>query len=295
MDTDSPLSISTSLFISHVNDLQSFILTKQAAFTKTGNPPQDETNSASSDPSPDSLSDFYIQEQLDTLNYYIKHIPKDAQNLFRAISDALYFTTACWEQELDFIRSNILRCMDTPDFPIQFDVKQFISEVYGADSLLNFASDEVICDTLLQNAEITLLLACYFNHMNLKVLGYDHQCTLKELTLDLGFDNYFHFSIIDDGRSFDNIYSKHYIYKKAAYCQRIVEKIVDVVLGESESHQEILDTVSAKTSFSFYKNVEFNEWKRATQEHASNYTSHKKVNETLQRQYRESWNPALKA
>lgn len=107
-------------------------------------------------------------------------------------------------------------------------------DVYNIKSLVPHFGDN-----LLNDSEVTLLLACYFYNKNLKLLGFDESCSLEELNLDLGFEEYFTMSIIDnDSQSprkntqnvgtacYDNLYSKEYI-SKARFCQKLLNKVVD--------------------------------------------------------------------
>lgn len=61
------MEIDSTLFLQNLKDLRSFI-SRQNSVDKGDD------------------EDFYIQEQLDKLHYYVKHIQKD-NNIFKAISD----------------------------------------------------------------------------------------------------------------------------------------------------------------------------------------------------------------
>ena len=84
------MKIDCSMFLQNLKELQNFIL-KQNSVEKGDD------------------EDFYIQEQLDELNYYVKYIAKEHQNIFMAISDSIHFSSANWQKEKEFIRAMILK------------------------------------------------------------------------------------------------------------------------------------------------------------------------------------------
>lgn len=180
------MKIDCTLFFQNLKEIQNFIL-KQNSVEKGDD------------------EDFYIQEQLDDLHYYVKYIAKDPQNIFMAISDSVHFTTALWKSEKEYIEKMIITCMgdsseeteQSEELLIGFNLHELISMLYGEDSLLNYSTEEEIVKRLLVNREITLLLSCYFYQKNLKLLGYDQTCSLVELNLDLGFKSCFQMSIVD--------------------------------------------------------------------------------------------------
>lgn len=268
------MKIDCSLFLQNLKELQNFIL-KQNSVEKGDD------------------EDFYIQEQLDEFNYYVKYIAKEPHNIFLAISDSIYFSSSNWQQEKDHIKSMILKWMgesntedqeDSNSSCIGFSIRELILMLYGEDSLLNFATEEEAVKRLMMNREITLLLSCYFYQKNLKLLGYDQTCSLVELNLDLGFKSNFQMSIVDSEAIsnikeciispncqsvtayYDNLYSKHYI-NKAGYWQKIVEYILmsvdEAIDGASylESTKRELLEKGDTNLFSFYNNVEYKRWK----------------------------------
>lgn len=84
------MKIDCSLFLQNLKELQNFIL-KQNSVEKGDD------------------EDFYIQEQLDEFNYYVKYIAKEPHNIFLAISDSIYFSSSNWEEEKEFIKNMILK------------------------------------------------------------------------------------------------------------------------------------------------------------------------------------------
>ena len=180
--------------------------------------------------------------------------------------------------------SNIEDQETTDSTSIGFNIRELILMLYGEDSLLNFATEEEAVKRLMMNREITLLLSCYFYEKNLKLLGYDQNCSLVELNLDLGFKDNFQMSIVDSEAIsnikeciispncqsvtayYDNLYSKHYI-NKAGYWQKIVEYILmsveEAIDGASylESTKRELLEKGETNLFSFYNNVEYKRWK----------------------------------
>jgi hypothetical protein len=202
------MKIDPTLFLQNLKDLRNFI-TRQNSVDKGDD------------------EDFYIQEQLDKLNYYVKHISKDSDNIFKAISDCLHFTISNWQHEKTFMEQSIQHSLETGD------------DDYNISGLVGLIDK----NSLLTDPETTLLLACYFYGRNLKLLGFDDSCSLEELNLDLGFTECFIMSIIDtdsnknDGpkndttsvTAYDNLYSKEYI-SKARFCQKLLNKILDASL-----------------------------------------------------------------
>ena len=181
---------------------------------------------------------------MDRLHYYVKHIPKDDDNIFKAISDCLHFTTANWQHEKSFIENKIVTSLENSEDQLN---------ISGLSKVLDEKS-------LFSDPEITLLLACYFYHRNLKLLGFDGTCSLEELNLDLGFTDCFTMSIIDteSGASegvkndvpaaaarYDNLYSKEYI-NKTRFCQKLLNKILDASLrGTTASLDKTIDNADS--------------------------------------------------
>ena len=217
------MKIDSTLFLQNLKDLRSFI-TKQNSVDKGDD------------------EDFYIQEQLDRLHYYVKHIPRDNDNIFKAISDWLNFTIASWQHEKDFMQQTISNSLQSSSD--EYNIKDLV-ETIGEEAMLN-------------DAEITLLLAWYFYKRNLKLMGFDANCSLVELNLDLGFEECFIMSIIDTEKPnqnsttiayYDNLYSKEFI-NKARYWQKLVNKIVDSVIRVMEGGNASLNnTLENAASF----------------------------------------------
>jgi hypothetical protein len=172
------------------------------------------------------MDDLSLRMALDKSDYYLKHIAKDKNNIFRVFSDSLNFSQSNYKQvksELyEFIQKN------TNTFK---NLLKFIGS--------RFESAEEYLDDLskgLKEPEIALTMLSYIYKRNLFLLYSDEGSVIKKYKLDLGFKESVFISILDNTGSFDTVYHKEYI-KNSGIMQSIIFDVLDQI-GDKDKTQE---------------------------------------------------------
>ena len=175
---------------------------------------------------------------LDKSDYYIKLISKDKSNIFRAFSDALYFSQSNYNEVkfkmYSFIQKNA---------NIFTKLLKFIGSKYeAAEEYL----EELNRST--KEPEVALTILSIIFERNLVLLYYDENYATKKYKLELGFSKSVFISIIDKSGYFDTVYSKDYI-KNCGLVQSILSDLIQSI-GDSEENSEDINT--SKTEKNYY-------------------------------------------
>lgn len=185
-----------------------------------------------------SNGEMALRIGLDKSDYYIKLMTKDKSNIFRAYSDALYFSQTSYNEVkfkmYSFIQKNA---------NIFTKLLKFIGSKYDtAEEYL----EELNKST--KEPEVALIILSIIFERNLTVLYYDETFATKKYKLDLGFTKSVFISIIDKSGYFDTVYSKEYI----KYCGMVQSILFDLAssIGESgDISEETSENKSLKVNY----------------------------------------------
>ncbi len=144
---------------------------------------------------------YSLSIQLDKSDYYIKLIAKDKNNIFRAFSDALFFSQSYYKDVKNKLFSFIQKYAN-----IFKNLLTFIDSKFES-------SEEYLEEISRGNKEpeITLTMLSLIYERNLVLLYSDENFTLKKYKLEFGFKETVFLSILDNSSHFNTVCSKEYI------------------------------------------------------------------------------------
>ena len=169
--------------------------------------------------------DFIIQEQLDSLDYYIKWMPKDKYVLFRWFSDALYFSQSRFME----VKASLSRFIQRNSLQIDKLLKEMESDRHSLD---------IVTD---------LIFLCEIYKWNLNMIYYDKSLSIKTGTFVLNSEySYINLSLLTPAKV-ETFYSKDFI-SKAGMCQAILSDIIDKIGKKEETDDSFVEI-----KYQFYK------------------------------------------
>ena len=169
------------------------------------------------------IDEFAIHQQLDDSELYVKMIPKDNNNVFRAFSDALTFSQA----KLLYFKKHLIKyCTKYPN-QLNKLLESVSDETIPADEyLLGLKKGSV-------DQEIEMLLLCEIHKCNMSLLYYGKDLKLQEEFFDLGFDRRRSIRVCHfNDNKFDTVYEGKFM-QVAALCQSVIYSCFDkAIQGE---------------------------------------------------------------
>lgn len=181
---------------------------------------------------------YSVSIQLDKSDYYLKLIAKDKNNIFRAFSDALFFSQSYYKEVKNKLYSFIQKYANIFKNLLTFIDSRFES----AEEYL----EEISRGN--KEPEITLTMLSLIYNRNLVLLYSDEKFNIKKYRLEFGFKETAFISILDHSGNFNTFYTKEYI-KNCGIAQTLLIDIIGKALQENDEDEEISPAFTKKNNY----------------------------------------------
>ena len=207
------------------------------------------------------IEDGLFQQCLDNECLYVKKIPKvifmiitqDNDNVFRALSDAIYFTQSQFKE----IKKNYISFLK--NYSTVKELNMLLT------MLTSYTNVQDYIGSLIKGYNTPLVdiaLFCIFTNSDI-MINYMSPEGFSKIELKLESSQCIRVYLSDEG-TFDTLYNKSYI-KDAGFCQAILFKVIFTLL-------QILSPLTDKKlpPVEIYQNLEYTQWKSDQREDLKN-------------------------